>query len=73
MHNVTITNTFHSGTVREDPPLRLVAMPVPSMLYTFAVELLLIDIGRYFQLRAPCRISSIPKGAQLRPGIYPMI
>ena len=48
-------------------------MPVPSMLYTFAVELLLIDIGRYFQIPAPCRISSIPKGAQLRPGIYPMI
>lgn len=61
------------GTVREYPPLRLVAMPVPSMLYTFAVELLLIDVGRYFQIPAPCRISSIPKGAQLRPGIYPMI
>ena len=43
------------------------------MLYVFAIELLLIDIGRYFQIRAPCRISSIPKGAQLRPGIYPMI
>ena len=28
-------------------------MPVPSMLYTFAVELLLIDLGRYFQIRAP--------------------
>lgn len=48
-------------------------MPVPSMLYTFAVELLLIDLGRYFKIPAPCRISSIPKGAQLRPGIYPMI
>jgi hypothetical protein len=48
-------------------------MPVPSMLYVFAVELLLIDMGRLFQIPAPCRISSIPKGAQLRPGIYPMI
>jgi hypothetical protein len=34
MHEVTISNTSCSGTVREDPPLRLVAMPVPSMLYT---------------------------------------
>jgi hypothetical protein len=43
------------------------------MLFVFAVELLLIDMGRLFQIPAPCRISSIPKGAQLRPGIYPMI
>lgn len=43
------------------------------MLFVFAIELMLIDTGRYFQIPAPCRISSIPKGAQLRPGIYPLI
>lgn len=43
------------------------------MLYVFGTELLIIDFMRYFEMPAPCRISSIPKGAQLRPGIYSMI
>ncbi|KAK5173648.1 uncharacterized protein LTR77_002329 [Saxophila tyrrhenica] len=61
------------GTVPEHPPIRLVAMPLASMVYTFGTELMIIDIMRYFQMPAPCRISSIPKGAQLRPGIYSII
>lgn len=48
-------------------------MPLASMLYAFGTELLIIDTLRYFQVPAPCRISSIPKGAQLRPGIYNLI
>jgi hypothetical protein len=43
------------------------------MLYAFGTELLIVDALRYFQVPAPCRISSIPKGAQLRPGIYSII
>lgn len=43
------------------------------MLYAFGTELLVVDAMRYFQLPAPCRMSSIPKGAQLRPAIYTMI
>jgi hypothetical protein len=43
------------------------------MLYAFGTELLIVDALRYFQIPAPCRISSIPKGAQLRPGIYSII
>lgn len=61
------------GTVPEHPPIRLVAMPLASMVFTFGTELMIIDIMRYFQVPAPCRISSIPKGAQLRPGIYSII
>jgi hypothetical protein len=48
-------------------------MPLASMLYAFGTELLIVDALRYFQVPAPCRISSIPKGAQLRPGIYSII
>ena len=48
-------------------------MPLATMLYTFAIQLLVIDTMRYFQVPAPIRISSIPKGAQLRPGIYSII
>lgn len=48
-------------------------MPVASMLYVFATELLLVDILRYFHIPAPIRISSVPKGSQLRPCVYSII
>ena len=48
-------------------------MPLASMLYAFGTELLVVDILRYFEVPAPWRMSSIPKGAQLRPGIYSII
>lgn len=62
-----------SGTVQENPPPRLVAMVVPTMLYVFAVELLVMDVLRYFEYPLPFRISSLPKGTQVRPGIYSII
>ncbi|KAK5124049.1 hypothetical protein LTR85_002246 [Meristemomyces frigidus] len=61
------------GTIPTNPPIRLLAMPVTSMLYAFGTELLIVDIMRYFQVPAPIRISSVPKGSQLRPGIYSII
>jgi hypothetical protein len=35
--------------------------------------MLIIDIMRYFNVRAPVRISSLPRGSLLRPGIYSII
>ncbi|TDZ35999.1 hypothetical protein C8035_v009070 [Colletotrichum spinosum] len=61
------------GTVPEHPPIRLLSMPVTTMLFVFGTELLVVDILHAFHVPAPCRISSIPKGAQLRPGIYSLI
>ncbi|KAK6442364.1 hypothetical protein LTR95_001410 [Oleoguttula sp. CCFEE 5521] len=61
------------GSVQEDPPIRLLAMPCPTMLYVFGTELLILDTMRYFSLPAPFRLSSVPKGAQVRPGIYSII
>ncbi|KAF2499537.1 hypothetical protein BU16DRAFT_274912 [Lophium mytilinum] len=61
------------GTVPEHPPIRLLAMPVPTMFFAIGTELLIIDIARFFGMRAPCRISSLPMGAPLRPGIYAYI
>lgn len=61
------------GSVPEDPPIRLLAMPLATMLFVFGVEMLVVDTMRYFQMPAPVRISSIPKGAQLRPAIYSLI
>jgi hypothetical protein len=43
------------------------------MLYVLATEMLVVDILRVFHVPAPVRISSVPKGAQLRPGIYSLI
>ena len=48
-------------------------MPVASMLYAFGTELLIVDILRYFKVPAPIRISSVPKGSQLRPCVYSII
>lgn len=48
-------------------------MPCASMMFAFATELLVVDMLRYFEIPAPVRISSIPKGSQLRPGIYSVI
>ncbi|KAH9885193.1 hypothetical protein F4778DRAFT_761460 [Xylariomycetidae sp. FL2044] len=61
------------GSVQEDPFIRLLSIPLPTMLYVFGTLLLVMDVCRYFQVAAPVRISSIPKGSQLRPGIYPLI
>jgi len=61
------------GTIPTNPPIRLLAMPVTSMMFAFGTELLVVDICRYFQVPAPLRISSVPKGSQLRPGIYSII
>lgn len=48
-------------------------MPLATMLFTFGTELLLVDALRLFRVPAPMRMSSIPKGAQLRPCIYTVI
>jgi hypothetical protein len=48
-------------------------MPAPTMLFAIGVELILVDILRYMKVPAPCRISSLPQGAPLRPGIYAYI
>ncbi|KUI73813.1 hypothetical protein VM1G_09155 [Cytospora mali] len=61
------------GTIQYWPPIRLVAMPLTTMLYAFGTEMLIIDILRLFRVPAPFRLSSIPKGAQLRPCVYTII
>ncbi|KAI1343045.1 hypothetical protein F5Y15DRAFT_371911 [Xylariaceae sp. FL0016] len=61
------------GSIQEDPYILLLSMPLPTMLYVFGTLLLVMDICRYFRVPAPLRISSIPRGSQLRPGIYPLI
>jgi hypothetical protein len=66
-------NLVNSGTVPHEPPIRLLAMPPASMLFAFGIQMLIIDILRYLKVPAPIRISSLPRGTPLRPGIYSVI
>lgn len=61
------------GTIPREPLIRLLSMPVPSMLFWFGLELVVLDIMRVLGVPAPFRISSVPKGAPLRPGLYSII
>jgi hypothetical protein len=61
------------GTVPEEPPIRLLAMPAASLLWWFGCELLFEDMLRFAGLRSPIRISSVPAGEPFRPGIYSII
>lgn len=61
------------GTVPHEPPIRLLAMPVPSMVFAFGLELLIVDALRLLGIPSPIRISSVPAGAPLRPGVYSFI
>jgi hypothetical protein len=64
---------MYSGTVFKHPPIRLLALPPATMCFAIGVELLIIDVLRLAGVPAPCRISSLPMGAPLRPGIYAYI
>ena len=61
------------GTAFTNPPIRLLAMPVATMLWWFAIQTILEDILRLLGTPSPVRISSMPKGARFRPGIYSII
>jgi len=43
------------------------------MVFAFGVELLIVDALRIAGIPSPVRISSLPAGSPLRPGIYSLI
>ncbi|OAF62325.1 hypothetical protein VC83_00793 [Pseudogymnoascus destructans] len=61
------------GTIPREPPIRLLTMPVPSMVFAFRLELVLVDALRLLGIPSPVRISSVTRGAPLRPGVYSFI
>jgi hypothetical protein len=61
------------GTVPNEPLIRVIAMPVPSLCFIFGTQLLLVQILRLLKIRAPFRISSTRRGQLLRPGVYSII
>ncbi|KAE8388173.1 hypothetical protein BDV23DRAFT_174115 [Aspergillus alliaceus] len=61
------------GTIPEPPIMRMLAMPVPSIFFIFALEMLVFEVLYVLKKPAPFRISSIPKGDPMRPAIYPLL
>ncbi|KAJ5543797.1 hypothetical protein N7513_003380 [Penicillium frequentans] len=48
-------------------------MPVPSIFFLFALEMLVFEALCVFEKPASFRISSIPKGNPMRPALYPLL
>jgi hypothetical protein len=62
-----------TGTCLAELPLRLLAMPLSSVCFTFGTSILFIDFTRNMGWTLPIRISSQAARQTLRPGIYPYI
>ncbi|KAL2011261.1 hypothetical protein VTN00DRAFT_3979 [Thermoascus crustaceus] len=61
------------GTVPEEPYVRLLAMPLPTVMYYFGAVHLSLDILRMCGFRAPFRISSTPRGSVMPTALYVLI
>lgn len=61
------------GTSMDEPPIRLLAMPVSTLCWWFGFEMLLSDILRILRVKQFLRISSVPVGEPFRPCIYALI
>lgn len=70
---IIITIELVVGTVPHNPLVRPCAMPVPSLIFLFGVQLTFSAALQAAGARAPFRISSIPQGAPMLPGSYTII
>lgn len=61
------------GTLPKEPMVRLLALPLPTFVAFFGLELILLELLYMFRLSAPFRISSIARGQTMRPAVYPVI
>ncbi|OQD89677.1 hypothetical protein PENANT_c002G05174 [Penicillium antarcticum] len=70
---VIIITELVVGTIPDPPWMRMLAVPVPSIFFIFGLEMLIFEILYIFEIPAPFRISSIPKGSPMRPALYPLL
>ncbi|KKA17714.1 Uncharacterized protein T310_8343 [Rasamsonia emersonii CBS 393.64] len=64
---------FSSGTVHPVPYVRLLAMPLPTVMFYFGGVHLSLDILRMCGCKAPFRISSTPQGSTMPTALYVLI
>lgn len=48
-------------------------MPVPTFVLFFGFELTILSVLNACGVSAPFRISSVPKGQRIRPGVYTIV
>lgn len=61
------------GTSFDNPPIRLLSMPLATVLWVYGSIFLVMDTLRLLRRPSPLRISSIPKGDPIPPSIYPIV
>jgi hypothetical protein len=61
------------GMTPEEPMVRLLTMPLPTLLAFLGLEMSIMELMYVFRLRAPIRVSSVAKGQLSRPPVYPFI
>ncbi|GAD91682.1 hypothetical protein PVAR5_0255 [Paecilomyces variotii No. 5] len=61
------------GTATPEPYIRLLAMPLPTVMYYFGAVHLSLDILRMRGYKAPFRISSTPRGSPMPTALYVLI
>ncbi|KAJ9200862.1 hypothetical protein DTO166G4_5795 [Paecilomyces variotii] len=61
------------GTSATEPYIRLLAMPLPTVMYYFGAVHLSLDILRMRGYKAPFRISSTPRGSPMPTALYVLI
>jgi hypothetical protein len=61
------------ATAWDDPIIQLLALPLASVQAVFGTVLLLTDLLHLCSVPSPVRISSVPRGGQVRPGVYSLI
>ncbi|OKL58188.1 hypothetical protein UA08_06656 [Talaromyces atroroseus] len=61
------------GTIPTIPYIRLLAMPLPTVMFYFGGVHLTLDILRMFGYKAPFRISSTPRGSVMPTALYVLV
>ncbi|KAF8851765.1 hypothetical protein BDZ45DRAFT_601020, partial [Acephala macrosclerotiorum] len=61
------------GGIPEKPEVRLLAMVAPAFVFMTGLELLVLDFLYLRGIKAPVRLSSIPRKGEMRPAIYLII
>ncbi|KAG2415685.1 hypothetical protein HFD88_006876 [Aspergillus terreus] len=61
------------GTIPNPPVMRMLAMPIPSLFFIFALEMFVLEAMYVLGRPVPFRVSSIPKGDPMRPALYPFL
>lgn len=70
---IVVTAELLLGTIPDDPLIRLLAMPVPTVMFLVGGLLLSVDMWHLSGSRISVRISSMPPGSVARPGIYSIV